>query len=122
VAQGTAYATNWGGGIGINVNQTAAGGATASVTPTATGITYSVSAIPTQGLRMVLSNSGPDVCAPVTTATGTIPWASFVTDCWDTVPDGGVYQSSDGIVKVQFQVPAVATAGSYSFCVNSISF
>jgi hypothetical protein len=122
VAQGTAYSTNWGAGIGINVSQTALGSTPASVTPTASGLTYSVSSIPTQGLRVVIGNSGADVCHNITTTSGQIPWSDFVTDCWDTVPDGGVYSTSDGIIKVQFQVPAGGTPGSYEFCVNSVSF
>ena len=121
--------TIWGSGIGIALNQPngGGGGTAATVIPTGTGLTYSVSSVPTQGLLIELMPSG--LCANVAAASGTIPWTRFVANCGDYAPGGdtsqvsvGTFQPSSGISAVQFQVPAVAIAGSYSFCVNSISF
>jgi hypothetical protein len=124
-AQGTNYSTIWGAGIGINVNQANGASAKSTVTPTSTtGLAYAVSpsTLPTQGLRIVLSGGTVDYCAKITTASGTVPWTSFTTDCWDTPPDGGVYSGTGAFSSVEFQVPAVAAAGSFSFCVDSVSF
>jgi hypothetical protein len=43
-------------------------------------------------------------------------------DCWDAVPDGGVYDpSADGITAIEFEAPAGAVPSEWAFCVNSVS-
>ena len=124
VAQGTAYSTNWGSGIGINVSQASGSATVGAYTPTGTGIAYSISSVPAN-LRIVLGTTGTtQYCSNVAAGatTGTVPWSSFVTDCWDTVPDGGTFSTADGLAKVQFQVAAAAAPATYEFCVNSVSF
>jgi hypothetical protein len=93
------------------------------VIPTATGLTYSVSVIPVQGMQIVLTSPGfPDVCRVLSSRSGTIPWGSFVPNCWEANPDGGVFTASYGITSIRFHVPADTTARPWNFCVDSVSF
>ncbi len=125
--QNTAY-SNWGSGIGINVDQASGSPIdTTTVVPTASGLTYSVSSIPTLGLRIQLKTPAAaftqnQPCYNIKTTTGMIPWSSFVSDCWDTTPDGGVFSPSDGISGINFQVAGATEASTWAFCVNSVSF
>jgi hypothetical protein len=113
----------WGSGMGVNVGQAAASGVNGVVTPTAAGLSYAISQLPADGLRIELGTAGPSYCYQIQAdAFGTIPWSSFVTDCWDAVPTGATFSPSIGIADVQFIVPAGAAASSWDFCVQSLSF
>jgi hypothetical protein len=122
------------GGIGINLNQALA---TSAASPpnvpmavTGTGITYALSSLPTNGVRLAIddgaTSAGPGTayCAVLTAASGTVPWASFNTKCYDVPPDGtaltGPPQTAS---QIEFQmVPIPAAAVVDDFCVTAVSF
>jgi hypothetical protein len=122
--------TIYGSGFGIDVSEGAgAGGTKTPITPGPTGLSYTLDNLPTNGLQIVLStpafpaSAGP--CYLIKAggaATGTIPWASFNTKCYDPTPDGTAFAASDGITGINFQVPASATASTWNFCVTALSF
>jgi hypothetical protein len=123
---GAASSTVWGAGVNINLNQSMASGSPPNpFTVTGTGIYYSVSTIPSQGLRLNIGNlsgtSGTDYCTVLSTPSGTVPWSKFNTSCWD---NSGTYltDAPSGPLHVAFGVPATAAATPFSFCVDSVSF
>jgi hypothetical protein len=117
----------YGGGIGVNLNQ-AMGANTAidAFTPTGSGIAYAITGTPPAGLRLIIGNlsgsTGTDYCFPITAASGTVPWASFNSKCYDATPDGVAFAPADGPLHVNFQVSAGSSVTSWSFCVTSLSF
>jgi hypothetical protein len=128
------FSTNWGAGLGFSLNQTQGSGTVASGTPeaytipsTAKGISYSLSNLPTQGMRIILGNanpagtSGQDYCAILTAKSGTIPWASFSTTCYNST---GTYLSAPpvGPTHIEFEVVADTTVTPFDFCVTELSF
>ena len=115
----------WGFGFGLNVGQPPSLGVNAVVTPSAPGLTYAVNAIPATGLRISLGSSRDNVCyliPPGGSPSGTIPWSAFVTNCWDSPPDGAVFVPADGIADVQFVVPATWVPSDWDLCISSLSF
>jgi hypothetical protein len=115
--------SNFGGGIGVNIDQAMGTGTAAnSYAPTGAGVTYTLSNLPAAGVRMVIGNGTNDYCAPLVSATGTVTWAEFNTKCYDTPPDGLALTSAPPTVHVEFQVPSVAAAQSWDFCVTALSF
>jgi hypothetical protein len=124
-----AYAI-YGGGIGFGLNQamaTAAGSpASAPFAATGSGITYSVSSLPANGLRLAIDHGGPTVqyCAALTATTGTVPWAMFNTKCYDPTPDGlALTGPPSDATQIEFQMPSVTAATSTAdICVIAVSF
>jgi hypothetical protein len=117
----------WGAGIGFNLNQAMATG-TASppiqmymVPATAKGITYGLSALPTQGARLQIDLGGTDYCTPLMAATGTVMWSSFNSKCWDN--SGTALAGPPATAThILFQVTAVSAATPFDFCVTKIAF
>jgi hypothetical protein len=127
VAQGIAsYTTTWGAGIGISIDQALFSDLEGVVVPTSAGLSYAVSNIPMNGLRINLKTPAfpltSEPCAQITETTGTIPWNSFSTTCWTEASDAGVFSPSDGITDIQFQVMTTPEESSWDFCVTSLSF
>jgi hypothetical protein len=124
-----AGSTVWGAGIGFNLNQAKA---TSSTSPpinpyavTGSGITYALSNLPATGARITISDTSTspttDYCAPITSASGTVKWATFNTACWD---DSGTTLAGapTTATHVNFQVNAGSAAGTFDFCVTAVSF
>jgi hypothetical protein len=121
--------TIWGAGIGLNLNQMS--GAMAynvfAVPMSAKGISYGLSALPTQGARLQIDNGGSastggtDYCYALQAATGTVTWADFNSKCWD---NSGTALSGppQTATHIAVQVTAVSTATPFDFCVTSLSF
>jgi hypothetical protein len=115
----------WGAGIGLDLNSTSAANATAQpypVSAASSGIYYTVSTIPTQGLRIVTDDAGVDYCATISSLGGVIYWTSFNTQCWD--PLNGSYLSGppSSSHHINFQVPAVAVSYPFNFCVGEVLY
>jgi hypothetical protein len=121
----TLTGTVWGAGIGVSLNQPMAMSAVSPpVGPyavTGSGITYALSNLPVQGMRLAIDEGGVDYCAPVSAASGTVKWASFNSKCWDNsgltlagAPKAATY--------VHFQVTAATAVAPFNFCVTSVSF
>ncbi|MGO9835305.1 MAG: hypothetical protein ACLP1X_13920 [Polyangiaceae bacterium] len=127
---GTTAVTNasgsiWGAGIGFNLNQAVATGAASpavnTYAATGTGLTYALSNLPPQGMRIVIDDGGTDYCVPIGAASGTVNWASFNTKCWD---NSGTFLSGAPATAthILFQVTADAAATRFNLCVTSITF
>jgi hypothetical protein len=117
----------WGAGIGFNLNQMMATGSASppinmfAVPTTAKGIAYGLSALPTQGARLIIDQAGADYCFTMAAGTGNVPWAMFNTKCWDN--SGTALTGAPSMAThIQFQVNAATAAGSFDFCVTSVSF
>jgi hypothetical protein len=117
--------TIWGAGLGANLNQAMA---TSSTSPpvgtysvTGSGIAYTITNLPTQGMRLIIDNSGTDYCAPLSAASGTVKWASFNSKCWDG-SGTSLTAAPTAATHVQFQVTAGTTTSPFNFCVSAVSF
>jgi hypothetical protein len=116
--------TFYGGGLGINLNMTMGSSTMGAVAQSGTGVTYAVTSIPTNGLRVqVIDSGGTTYCNDVaaTATSGTIPWAMFTTTCYDASP-GTALPASDMLTQLEFLVPSTTTAGSWDFCITALSF
>jgi hypothetical protein len=125
--------TIFGGGIGVQLDAPM-GAPDASpmamkLAATGSGIQYVVTSKPTLGLRIEIDNApGPGLnnvqyCAIVTAASGTIPWASFNTKCYDTPVDGTALTGPPTTATyIQFGVPSGPAAGTFDFCVEELRF
>jgi hypothetical protein len=119
---GPSSPVTWGAGWGISI----AGASMANpYTPSSSGLTYSLSNIPSQGLEfdlfMAVSPSGPGPnftyqLAPGGTTSGTIPWTSF------SSPSTAQHLTGPpALTGVNVQVPTIATAAPFDFCVTGFS-
>jgi hypothetical protein len=112
-----AKGTIWGAGVGFNLDKSAT---PAAVQLSGTGMTYALSAMPSQGMRAQVSVAGTDYCVKLATASGTVAWTDFNTACWDN--SGTKLAGAPLTPHVGFQVTAAATAGTFDFCVTAVSF
>jgi hypothetical protein len=121
----TPTGTVWGAGVGVSLNQAmATSAASPPVEPyavTGSGISYSLSNLPVQGLRLAIDEAGQDYCAPLTAAGGKIEWASFNTKCWDH-SGMALAGAPKTATYVHFQVPAATAMAAFDFCVTAVSF
>jgi hypothetical protein len=123
----TSNGTVWGAGIGVSLNQAMATGMasppieTYAVPTTDTGISYTVSPLPSQGMRLIIDDNGMDYCAVVTVATGTVPWSSFNTACWNN-SGTALTGAPQAATHLQFQVTASTATTPFNLCVTAVSF
>ena len=111
----------YGAGIGINLGPAVG---TAMPTPVqlgGTGISITLSNLPAGGARLQVNVGGTAYCAAITTATATIPWASFNTKCYDTPPDGTALTGAPATPNVQVALPSGAAELTYDFCITSLT-
>jgi hypothetical protein len=121
----TLTGTVWGAGIGASLNQpiamTTANPPVGTYAVTGSGITYALSNLPVQGMRLSIDEGGLDYCAPLSAASGTVKWASFNTKCWDY--SGVTLAGAPKAAKyIHFQVTAATAVAPFNFCVTSVSF
>jgi hypothetical protein len=124
----------YGAGIGFNLNQAQSTSCTSTpinsfTVPTSDGISYTLSNLPPGGARLIIGNAvttngvstGTDYCAPLPSASGTIPWAQFNSECWT---DTGTFLTAapPGPIHINIGLPSGTTANSFDFCVESIGF
>jgi hypothetical protein len=107
----------WGAGVGVNLDKT---DPPAAVQLSGTGLTYALSALPTQGMRAQVTVGSTDYCVKLAAASGTVLWTAFNTKCWDD--SGEKLAAAPKTPHVGFQVTAATAAGTFDFCVKSISF
>jgi hypothetical protein len=118
-------ATVYGSGIGFNLNQAMAVGAASppidAFTATGLGLSYTLSSLPAQGVRIAIDSSGTVFCAVLSSASGSVAWAKFNSKCWD---DSGTFLAGapTGSTHIEFQVPAVAAPTPFNFCVDAVGF
>jgi hypothetical protein len=116
----------YGAGLGINLNQAMATGSASPpvniypVPTSATGIIYTLSALPYQGAHLIIDDNGTDYCSTLVASTGTVAWSKFNTKCWDN--SGNPLTGPPPATHVELQVNAVATAMPFDLCVIAIAF
>jgi hypothetical protein len=116
----------WGAGFGFSLSTFTTATTEVPVQLTGTGVTVTVTSLPTNAdmrlqVKHYVGATGTTYCALMTTATQTIPWASFNTMCWD--PTKGVALTGPpNTSNFQFQASSRLTAGSFDFCVTALSF
>jgi hypothetical protein len=122
---------HYGSGFGFQVNDSPSSADAGSPSLASGGLTWAASGTLPASFRVGISTfSGPcsgsaGCCYQVAAAatSGTIPWTSFTVDCYDATPDGGAFNpSADGLYEIKFQADSSATAGSYNYCITSLSF
>ena len=128
-AQGSVAATADYSGIGylgFNLNQQVGSSTYGTYTPTGTGIDFDISNTGGSVLRLQIqaadgaTNPNHHWCANITTASGTIPWATFNTQCWS--PATGVAYTGQALTQLMLFVPGGNTAAvPYNFCINGLS-
>jgi hypothetical protein len=120
-------------GFGINVSQAMGSSTTGTlaVPATSTGVTYALSNLPATpggGMRMqvVAGTAAPSAtntyCAPITAASGTIPWTSLALTCYDTPTGAALAGPPAELQQVEFTVDDGTTAAAFNFCLDSITF
>jgi len=121
----TDYAANWGVSVGLNVTDPATAGLGAVAF---TSIAATLTGTPITGLRMTLHRKGdPDstsYCSAVTSGTA-VPFTSFATDCYNTVPVGKLTAADIPLIdKVSIQVSSTSTAAITvtDLCITGITF
>jgi hypothetical protein len=123
---GVQSTATWGAGIGVSLNQamstSAASPPTNSYAVTGSGISYTLSNLPTQGARIIIDNGGMDYCAPLASAMGTATWADFNLTCWTPTPAGDLSGAPTTATHINFQVDAATAAAPFDFCVTAVSF
>jgi hypothetical protein len=116
----------WGAGIGVNLNQamstSAASPPIGMMAVTGSGISYTLSNLPSQGARIIIDNAGMDYCAPLSAASGTVKWADFNLTCWAPTPSGDLSGAPTTATHLNFQVDAATAAAPFDFCVTAASF
>ena len=112
--------------IGVNLNQDSGAGAAANtVTPSKDGISVSVTNKGGSALRLELRGPNAETdtaqrwCAPISGSGGFIPWSSFNTACWD---NSGAAYNREPIVSAAVLVPGSnSSAVAYDVCLNSLN-
>jgi hypothetical protein len=118
--------TVWGAGFGFSLSTLTTPAAQMPVQLAGTGVAITVTSLPTNAdmrlqVKHYVGATGTTYCALMTTATQTIPWTSFNTMCW--APATGVALTGPpNTSNFQFQASSRPTAGSFDFCVTSLTF
>jgi hypothetical protein len=122
-----------GAGFGLNIGQTMGSSATGMMAAPAgsTGITYALSNLPTitgGGMRIqvtTVSGGATPYCSPITAASGSVTWASFIQMCYNPAATQGPALPAAGpsdIQNVGFTIDDGSAAGTYNLCLTGISF
>jgi hypothetical protein len=120
-AQDAAY-TVWGAGFGFNLSTATTATTEVPVQLAGSGVTVALTGLPTGAdMRLQVKVGGVAYCAVMTTATQTVPWSSFNTTCWAPAT-GTALGGAPNTPNFQFQASSTKTAGTFDFCVTSLSF
>jgi hypothetical protein len=112
----------YGIGIGINLGPAVGMNPPNPVQLSGTGMTVTLSNIPPGGARVLVTVGGADYCAPITTKSMTIPWASFNTKCYDSPPDGMALTGAPSTPHVEVQAVSGNAQQTIDFCIEQISW
>jgi hypothetical protein len=89
---------------------------------TGSGISYTLSNLPSQGARIIIDSGGTDYCAALASASGTAKWSDFNTTCWQPTPSGALSGAPTTATHVNVQVNAATAPAAFDFCVTALSF
>jgi hypothetical protein len=111
----------WGAGFGFNLSPDTTTTTTVEVQLAGAGVTVALSSLPTGAeARVQVTVGTTDYCAKMTTASQTLKWADFNSKCWDK--SGTALTAAPKTAKIQFQASSGTAAGTFDFCVTSLSF
>jgi hypothetical protein len=113
----------WGAGFGFSLSPLTTTTSTVPVQIIGSGVTVTLSSLPTGGAsaRVLVTVGTVQYCAVMTKTSQTIPWTSFNSTCW--APATGVALTGPpNASNFQIQASAGTTAGSFDFCVTTLSF
>jgi hypothetical protein len=121
-AQNPPAYTVWGAGFGFNLSPQTVGTALVPVQLSGTGVTVTLTSLPTGAdMRVQVAVGGAAYCAVMTMASQTLLWTAFNTKCWAPTT-GAALTGPPNTPNIQFQASSRATAGSFDFCVTALSF
>jgi len=106
-------------GSGIYIGFGAAG-----LVPSGADLTLSVTSIPAYGLETSVTSGGTQFYAEIqvgATMPVTIPWSTFNTLGYETIPDGGAFNGTSAITSIGLQANAGPEMASWSFCVTTLT-
>ncbi len=95
---------------------------------TSTGLTYALSNFPTGTPRILVTNGAPNntadpYCYSLPSKSGTVPWTSFNTKCFDTPVDGVALTGPPQMAtQIEIEVNSTLTPTTFDFCVTALSF
>jgi hypothetical protein len=108
--------------LGFNVNQAAGASAKTTVTPTGTSLAVQYTNTGASAIVRVQISAGSAAttrwCAPLTSASATIPYAMFNTECWEG--GAGTAYAMQPIDTVQLIIPGGATAAAFDITLVSV--
>jgi hypothetical protein len=120
-AQDAAY-TVWGAGFGFNLSPATTATTDVPVQLSGSGVSVALTSLPTGAdMRVQVTVGGTAYCAVMTAATQTVAWSSFNTTCWAPAT-GTALGGAPNTPKIQFQPSSTKTAGTFDFCVTSVTF
>jgi hypothetical protein len=118
--------TTWGAGMSIALDQAVSSNGNAPPMETyavpGNGVAYALTNVPTQGIRLVIDDSGTQYCAQLRIPTGTALWSQFNTKCWDGTGTTLTHAPATASTLNVQVVAAGATSQSYNFCLTAIAF
>jgi hypothetical protein len=109
----------YGIGIGINLSKTTP---VQPVQLTGSGLTVKLSNVPAGGARVIVTVSGVDYCAAITTNPIVIPWGNFNTKCYDSPPDGLALPFAPATPHIEVQAVSNGSVNAIDFCIEQLSW
>ncbi len=117
--------SDYGAGIGVNLNQAGRSTAPGTFAATGSGITYALSALPPNPVRLIIDNAGQDYCTNISATSGNAPWGSFYVQCYN-LPAGDAGASLSAApataTHVELQISTVVTPSVFDFCITALGF
>jgi len=109
--------------IGWNVSQGSSGGAVGTWTSSGTGITVNYTATGGTGeIRIILQSGGTDYCAIATASGQSLPFSSFVKECWDGGVGTPAFSVGSPVKALLLQLNGTDAAQTVTnFCLNSVT-
>jgi hypothetical protein len=108
--------------MGFNVNQAAGASAKGTLVPAGTGLAVQYTNTGASPIVRVQISAGTDPatrwCAPLTSASATIPYAMFNTQCWEG--GMGTAYAKQPIDTVQLIIPGGMTAAAFDVTLVSV--
>lgn len=111
----------WGAGFGFCLSPDSTPTNRVEVQLAGWGVSVAVSSLPTGADLLVEVIPGTvSYCAKMTATTQTLAWTSFNTHCWDN--SGVTMAGAPNTAEIRFWALPGPTAGTFDFCVTSLSF
>jgi hypothetical protein len=105
--------------LGFNLNQATGASAKTTVVPTGAGLAVQYTNTGASAIvRVQLSAGTTRWCAPLTSASATIPYAMFNTECWEG--GAGTAYAKEAIDTVQLIIPGADAEAAFDITLVSV--